>query len=179
VIASAEQAVSHGWIDRATSPHSGCRRVYIALILLLAGTAGAEAQQPGPSVEAGVEVRFCDLPRIEGHAGKFMLRQMLAVAELEAGMISDRTKKALAAAKARGVKLGGDRGNLPAVSHQGWVASCGGVSERSNASIARVPTSSSPFCGSPLVVWQQPTPVAIVTAGGRWSRGIRRDQQTQ
>jgi hypothetical protein len=59
--------------------------VYIALILLLAGTAGAEAQQPGPSVEAGVEVRFCDLPRIEGHAGKFMLRQMLAVQNLKPG----------------------------------------------------------------------------------------------
>ena len=70
-------------------------------------------------VEAGVEVRFCDLPRIEGPAGRFMLRQMLAVAELEAGLISERTKKALAAAKARGVKLGGDRGNLPAVSAKG------------------------------------------------------------
>jgi DNA invertase Pin-like site-specific DNA recombinase len=70
-------------------------------------------------VEAGVEVRFCDLPKIEGPAGRFMLRQMLAVAELEAGLISERTKKALAAAKARGVKLGGDRGNLSAVSHLG------------------------------------------------------------
>lgn len=57
-------------------------------------------------VAAGVEVRFCDLPSIEGPAGKFMLRQMLAVAELEAGMIGERTKKALAAAKAKGVKLG-------------------------------------------------------------------------
>src|SRR5215212_5441013 len=70
-------------------------------------------------VEAGVEVRFCDLPKIEGPAGRFMLRQMLAVAELEAGLISERTKKALAAAKARGVKLGGDRGNLRAVGDKG------------------------------------------------------------
>lgn len=60
-------------------------------------------------LEAGVDVRFCDLPQIEGPTGRFMLQQMAAVAELEAGMIGDRTKKALAAAKARGVKLGGIR----------------------------------------------------------------------
>jgi DNA invertase Pin-like site-specific DNA recombinase len=57
-------------------------------------------------LEGNVEVRFCDLPQIEGPTGKFMLQQMAAVAELEAGLISDRTRKALAAAKARGVKLG-------------------------------------------------------------------------
>jgi DNA invertase Pin-like site-specific DNA recombinase len=60
-------------------------------------------------IEAGVDVRFCDLPKIEGPAGRFMLQQMAAVAELEAGMIGKRTKDALAAAKARGVKLGGRR----------------------------------------------------------------------
>lgn len=74
-------------------------------------------------IAADVEVRFCDLPQIEGPAGKFMIRQMLAVAELEAGLISERTRKALAAAKARGVRLGGDRGNLPAVSSQGRAVS--------------------------------------------------------
>jgi hypothetical protein len=47
----------------------------------------------GRLVEAGVEVRFCDLPKIEGPAGRFMLRQMLAVAELEAGLISERTRR--------------------------------------------------------------------------------------
>jgi DNA invertase Pin-like site-specific DNA recombinase len=57
-----------------------------------------------------VDVRFADLPQIEGPTGRFMLQQMAAVAELEAGMISSRTKVALAAAKARGTKLGGNRG---------------------------------------------------------------------
>jgi DNA invertase Pin-like site-specific DNA recombinase len=61
-------------------------------------------------LEAGVDVRFADLPTIEGATGRFLLQQMAAVAELEAGMISARTKAALAAAKRRGVKLGGDRG---------------------------------------------------------------------
>src|SRR5258706_801459 len=61
-------------------------------------------------LEAGVDVRFADLPQIEGATGRFLLQQMVAVAELEAGMISKRTKDALAAAKRRGTKLGGDRG---------------------------------------------------------------------
>ena len=61
-------------------------------------------------LEAGVDVRFADLPAIEGATGKFLLQQMAAVAELEAGMISARTKAALAAAKRRGTKLGGNRG---------------------------------------------------------------------
>jgi DNA invertase Pin-like site-specific DNA recombinase len=60
-------------------------------------------------LEADVDVRFADLPQIEGPTGRFMLQQMASVAELEAGMIADRTKKALAAAKANGKKLGGPR----------------------------------------------------------------------
>jgi hypothetical protein len=35
-------------------------------------------------VDAGVDVRFADLPQIEGTAGRFMLKQMALVAELEA-----------------------------------------------------------------------------------------------
>src|SRR5712672_3100592 len=60
-------------------------------------------------LEAGVDVLFCDLPAIQGPTGRFMLQQMASVAELEAGMISARTRAALAAAKARGQKLGGAR----------------------------------------------------------------------
>jgi DNA invertase Pin-like site-specific DNA recombinase len=60
-------------------------------------------------LEANVDVRFADLPQIEGATGRFLLQQMVAVAELEAGMISARTRAALSAAKARGTKLGGPR----------------------------------------------------------------------
>lgn len=53
-------------------------------------------------VDSGVDVRFCDLPAIPaGATGRFMLQQMAAVAELEAGLISERTKAALAARVAR------------------------------------------------------------------------------
>ena len=53
-------------------------------------------------VDSGVDVRFCDLPEIPaGATGRFMLQQMAAVAELEAGLISERTKAALAARVAR------------------------------------------------------------------------------
>jgi DNA invertase Pin-like site-specific DNA recombinase len=56
--------------------------------------------------EAGVV--FCDLPQLPpGPAGTFMLTMFAAVAELERGLISQRTKAALAALKARGIKLGG------------------------------------------------------------------------
>lgn len=53
-------------------------------------------------------IAFCDLPDLPpGPAGAFILTMFAAVAELERGLISQRTKAALAAAKARGVRLGG------------------------------------------------------------------------
>lgn len=57
-------------------------------------------------LDAGVDVAFCDLPQVTGPTGRFMLNQMAAVAELEAGLISQRTRAALQAARERGVRLG-------------------------------------------------------------------------
>jgi DNA invertase Pin-like site-specific DNA recombinase len=53
-------------------------------------------------MEAGVEFRACDMPE----ASKFILHVMAAVAEQEARAISERTRVALQAAKAKGVRLG-------------------------------------------------------------------------
>ena len=57
-------------------------------------------------IDAGVDVLFADLPDLNGAMGKFVLITMANVAELESGLVSERTKAALKAAKARGVRLG-------------------------------------------------------------------------
>ena len=78
-------------------------------------------------LESGAEVQACDMPE----ANKFMLHIMAAVAEQEAEAISARTKAALQAAKARGVKLGWAQPQRDTETHRGAV-------EKGNAVSARV-----------------------------------------
>jgi DNA invertase Pin-like site-specific DNA recombinase len=82
------------------------------------------------SGDAGVV--FCDLPSIpEGPTGKFLLTQMASVAELEAGLISQRTKAALKAAKARGQVLGCKNDKIAAYAAVGAKASATSRTEKS------------------------------------------------
>jgi DNA invertase Pin-like site-specific DNA recombinase len=66
-----------------------------------------------------VEFVAADMPS----ANRLTVGIMAMVADEERRMISRRTKDALAAAKARGKKLGGNRGNLPVIGDKGQAIS--------------------------------------------------------
>jgi DNA invertase Pin-like site-specific DNA recombinase len=70
-------------------------------------------------MESGVEFVAVDFPQ----ANRLTVHILAAVAEHEREMIASRTKAALAAAKARGRKLGGDRGGFRAIRDRGHAAS--------------------------------------------------------
>ncbi|MEO3473268.1 recombinase family protein [Roseomonas sp. CAU 1739] len=57
-------------------------------------------------LEDGLSIRAADMP----NADDLMLRIYAAMTQKERELISERTRAALAAAKARGTALGGDRG---------------------------------------------------------------------
>jgi DNA invertase Pin-like site-specific DNA recombinase len=87
-------------------------------------------------MESGVEFTAVDFP----HANRLTVHILAAVAEHEAKMMSERTKAALAAAKRRGVKLGGDRGApLTAKARKaGWQARQARADERAAGSLAPI-----------------------------------------
>lgn len=81
--------------------------------------------------KSGVKVVFADMP----DASALQLGIMAVVAQEEARAISVRTKAALAAAVARGVKLGGPSGAAPLVAHveiYGNAAATDGAKKKAN-----------------------------------------------
>lgn len=64
--------------------------------------------------KAPIKIVFADMP----FADSFMIGIMAQVAQWEREQISKRTKAALKVAKRRGRMVGGDRGNLPALSSE-------------------------------------------------------------
>jgi DNA invertase Pin-like site-specific DNA recombinase len=86
-----------------------CRKTGATLLIARLDRLARNVRFIAALMEEGVPFVACDMP----NATPFMLHVYAAVAEEEARAISRRTKAALQAAKARGVKLGGDRGYRP------------------------------------------------------------------
>ena len=86
-----------------------CRKTGSTLLIAKLDRLARSVRFISTLMEEGVPFVACDMPT----ATPFMLHIYAAVGEEEARAISRRTKAALQAAKARGVKLGGDRGYRP------------------------------------------------------------------
>jgi DNA invertase Pin-like site-specific DNA recombinase len=84
---------------------AACRTQRAALVVAKLDRLARNVAFVSGLMEAGVEFRVADMPTVT----RLTLHILAAVAEEEARMISARTKAALAAAKARGVKLGNPR----------------------------------------------------------------------
>lgn len=82
-----------------------CKRKKATLIIAKLDRLGRNVAFISALMDSGAEFVCCDNP----HANRLMLHMLAAFAEHEREMISQRTKAALAAAKARGVKLGNPR----------------------------------------------------------------------
>ena len=86
-----------------------CRQLDAVLVAARLDRITRRAHTLSQLLEEGISIRAADMPG----ADDLMLRIYAAMAQKERELISERTKAALAAAKARGKVLGGDRGYRP------------------------------------------------------------------
>lgn len=88
-----------------------CRQLGAVLVAARLDRITRRAHTLSQLLEDGTAIRAADMPG----ADELMLRIYAAMAQKERELISERTRAALTAAKARGTVLGGDRGYRPAV----------------------------------------------------------------
>jgi DNA invertase Pin-like site-specific DNA recombinase len=86
-----------------------CRQLGAVLVAARLDRITRRAHTLSQLLEEGVAIRAADMPG----ADELMLRIYAAMAQKECELINGRTRAALAAAKARGTVLGGDRGWRP------------------------------------------------------------------
>jgi DNA invertase Pin-like site-specific DNA recombinase len=86
-----------------------CRQLGAVLVAARLDRITRRAHTLSQLLEDGVSIRAADMPG----ADDLMMRVYAAMAQKERELISERTRAALAAAKARGRVLGGDRGYRP------------------------------------------------------------------
>ena len=79
-----------------------CRKTKATLIVAKLDRLSRNVAFTSKLLESDVEIRFCDFPE----ANRLVLHIIASIAEYEAGLISQRTKQALKAKKARGIRLG-------------------------------------------------------------------------
>ena len=79
-----------------------CRKTKSTLIVAKLDRLSRNVAFTSKLLESDVEIKFCDFPE----ANRLVLHIIASIAEYEAGLISQRTKQALKAKKARGVSLG-------------------------------------------------------------------------
>jgi len=84
---------------------AACRKHRAVLVIAKLDRLGRNVAFISALMESSVDFVCCDNP----HATPLLLHMLAAFAEHERGQISERTKAALAAAKARGIKLGNPR----------------------------------------------------------------------
>ena len=96
-----------------------CRVTGATLVVAKMDRLSREANFIGALIDGDVDIRFCDFPTIPaGSVGRLILGVMAQIAEFERGVISERTKAAMAAAKARGMTFGNPCGAAPLVKHR-------------------------------------------------------------
>jgi DNA invertase Pin-like site-specific DNA recombinase len=147
-----------------------CRRTGATLLIARLDRLARNVAFIAGLIEQGVPFVACDRP----NATTFELHIYASMAQEEARAISARTKAALAAAKARGVKLGGDRGYRPGAPPDAALAAAGRVQKADQhahhaaAAIAAIrkndPTISLNTLAGALNAQDVPTP-----RGGTWT----------